>query len=76
MASKSLLGNGVKGLLLMTAVSLAPANALGQFTPGGPVAPFGFGAQDAAAAAAIATANQAVQQCAQQLRGRKGETVP
>jgi hypothetical protein len=62
--------------LLAAAIFLAPSVALAQFPSGnGAFTPYGFGAQDAGAAAAIGAANEAIQQCIQKLRGRTVETV-
>jgi hypothetical protein len=64
----------MKSCLLAVTLSLVPATAFAQFPSGG-FLPYPISAQDAAAAGAIATANQAVQQCMQKMRGRSVDTV-
>ncbi len=65
----------MKVYLLAAALSLAPAAAFAQFASGFSFMSYSFDARDAGAAAAIAAANHAIQQCMQKLRGRSVDTV-
>lgn len=65
----------MKVYLLAAALALAPAAALAQFASGFNFTSYSYDAQDPGAAAAIAAANEAIQQCTQKLRGRSLETV-
>lgn len=65
----------MKVFLLAAALSLAPADAWAQVPSGFSFTSYNFGAEDAGAAAAIAAANEAIQQCVQKIRGRSVETV-